>query len=144
MKTLARCLFASVAIAAAPGLALAAEADPNSLGAREYLGSCAVCHGTDGKGKGPYSSQLKHDLPDMTQLAKGNDADFPLARIYKVIDGRADVKAHGPRDMPIWGNEYNDKARAFHIEYFGKLNAESFIQTRILALVSYLNEIQER
>ena len=40
---------------------------------------------------------------DLTQLAKHNDGQFPFWTVYRVIDGREEVKAHGSRAMPIWG-----------------------------------------
>ncbi|HZY60454.1 MAG TPA: hypothetical protein VFE56_11860, partial [Candidatus Binataceae bacterium] len=30
---------------------------------------------------------------------------LPVDQIARFIDGRADIKAHGPRDMPVWGEE---------------------------------------
>jgi mono/diheme cytochrome c family protein len=86
-------------------LALQAQAwaQKPDVGKAEYLSSCAVCHGTDAKGKGSLAGQLKAAPADLTQLAKKNGGVFPLNAVYEKIDGRQDVKAHGPRDMPIWG-----------------------------------------
>ena len=72
----------------------------------EYLSSCAACHGVDGNGKGPLSAELKSQPADLTILAKRNDGVFPVNAIYEVIDGRKSVKAHGTREMPIWGFRY--------------------------------------
>ncbi len=36
----------------------------------EYRMGCAACHGVDGKGKGPISSQVKVQPADLTVLAK--------------------------------------------------------------------------
>ena len=36
------------------------------LGKREYESKCAVCHGKDAKGGGPYSAELKRSPPDLT------------------------------------------------------------------------------
>ena len=76
------------------------------LGEMEYLSSCAACHGLDGNGKGPLSAELKSQPADLTILAKTNDGVFPVNAIYEVIDGRKAIKAHGTREMPIWGFRY--------------------------------------
>jgi hypothetical protein len=36
-----------------------------------YTAYCAVCHGIDGKGRGPAADALKVPPPDLTMLAKG-------------------------------------------------------------------------
>ena len=76
------------------------------LGEMEYLSSCAACHGLDGNGKGPLSAELKSQPADLTILAKRDDNVFPVNAIYEVIDGRRAIKAHGTREMPIWGFRY--------------------------------------
>ena len=83
-----------------------ASAQDFDEGKSEYQSSCAACHGEDGKGNGPVSSQLKVPPSDLTVLAKKNNGVFPVKSVYEVIDGRQAVLAHGTRDMPIWGNRY--------------------------------------
>ena len=41
------------------GFAAAAQAEDLDIGKSEFRSSCASCHGTDAKGKGPVSDQLK-------------------------------------------------------------------------------------
>ena len=48
-------MIAGVAV----GIAGAAQAEDVDIGKSEFQSSCASCHGTDGKGKGPVSEQLK-------------------------------------------------------------------------------------
>jgi len=43
---------------------------------------------------------------DLTQIRKTHGGQFPFWRVYRVIDGREDVRGHGMRDMPIWGQRY--------------------------------------
>ena len=57
-------------------------------GKSEYQSSCETCHGADGKGKGPLSTQLKVPPADLTVLAKKNNGVFPVMHVYEVIDGR--------------------------------------------------------
>jgi len=69
---------------------------------------------------------------------------FPYDRVYATIDGRTDIKAHGTRDMPIWGNEYNEKAAEYYSDYLRPYNAEGFVRGRILALINYIYRLQAK
>ena len=122
------------------GLATSAE----DLGKREYDNNCATCHGSSGKGDGPYAGIINTPIPDLTILQEAGDGVFPFNRVYETVDGRADIKAHGGREMPIWGNEYDEKAVSFYSDYFREYNAEGFVRGRILALVSYIYVLQEK
>ena len=57
-----------------------------------------------------------------------------------MIDGRQEVKGHGPRDMPVWGRDYQIKAG----EHYGDVayDPEVYVRGRILALIDYLNRLQ--
>ncbi len=111
------------------------------VGKAEFQSSCAACHGTDGKGKGPLVGVLKSAAPDLTMLAKRNSGVFPVNAVYEMIDGRRQVVAHGTRDMPIWGFRYMPSP-------YEAVNpspaTEAAIRIRILAIVDYLNRIQEK
>ncbi len=114
------------------------------LGRTEYHDSCAICHGETGKGDGPYASFLKTPVPDLTTLQKRNNGVFPFNRAYEVIDGREAVKAHGPRDMPIWGDSYTVQAMKSMADFVHPSDAEGFVRGRILALISYVYGLQEK
>ncbi len=116
----------------------------------EYQIGCAACHGIDGKGRGPVSSQVKVPPADLTVLAKKNNGVFPFNSVYEVIDGRKVIIAHGTRDMPIWGNRYmpdpNKAASPNASEMFinPSYDPETIVRMRILAVIDYLNRIQEK
>ncbi len=108
----------------------------------EYQSSCASCHGQDGKGTGPVRSQLKIAPPDLTVLAKNNNGVFPVRSVYAVIDGRQATLVHGTRDMPIWGNRYIvGQVQKGEYSFY---DAQNVVRTRILAIIDYLNRIQEK
>ena len=132
---------ASAMIIAATGVTTAVAADKVDLGKREYDSNCIACHGKDLKG-GAYVDFLKVTPPDLTLLSKKNGGVFPLERIYAVIDGRQEVKAHGPRDMPIWGRDYQIKAGEYYIDM--NYDPEAFVRGRIFALIDYLNRMQAK
>ena len=121
-----------------------AEESEISLGQYEYESNCAICHGLDGGGAGPYAGLLTLAVPDLRTLQKNNKGVFPFDRIYKVIDGRLEIVAHGPRDMPIWGLEYYADAIEMRGigEYYG--DREAYIRARILALIFYISTLQKK
>jgi mono/diheme cytochrome c family protein len=118
-------------------------------GKAEYHSSCAPCHGSDGKGTGPVSAGLKVPPPDLTVLAKKNNGVFPFNSVYEMIDGRKTIIAHGTRDMPIWGDRYTPEPSKALIprpseNILGFYHPETVVQMRILAVIDYLNRIQEK
>ena len=123
---------------------LAAAQQKFDLGKREFESNCAVCHGISGKGDGPYVMDvgMMKGVADLTQISKRNHGLFPAAKVYEVIDGRSTVKAHGPRDMPIWGADYLAKAPdpLWVVPY----DPETFVRVRILALVDYVSRLQAK
>ena len=121
-------------------MALAAE--QFDVGKREYDASCANCHGRDGKGGGPFARMLQARTPDLTTLSKHNGGVFPLARVFNIIDGREEVKAHGTREMPIWGSHLALRAAPEHDDY--PYEAEEFVRARILAVIDYLYRLQAK
>ena len=143
--------MAAVAVAAmviGSGAQTAAEElDP---GKAEFLSSCAPCHGSDGRGTGPVSTELKMPPPDLTVLAKKKHGVFPFKSVYEIIDGRKTATAHGTRDMPIWGDRYAPEPSKALIPRPSEnildlfYNAQAVVRTRILAVIDYLNRIQEK
>jgi mono/diheme cytochrome c family protein len=129
------------------GLAVAEVLDS---GKTEYHSSCAPCHGTNGKGNGPVSAELKVPRPALTVLAKKNNGVFPFNSVYETIGGRKTVVAHGTRDMPIWGDRYTPEptkaliARPTENLLSSFYDPEAVVRMRILAVIDYLNRIQEK
>jgi len=127
------------AMIGAPAIAIAAG--PVDVGKREYDAACAVCHGARGKGDGPLREELKSGVPDLTVLARNNNGVFPFDRVYQVIDGRQEVKVHGPREMPVWGNNFRSQSSVYFNDYPSS-DPESSARSRILALTEYLYRLQ--
>ena len=131
------------------GLSAVALAQDLDAGKLEFQSSCATCHGTDGKGKGPLSGQLKVAPADLTVLAKKNNGVFPVNAVYETIYGIKRIVAHGPPDMPIWGYRYyarntapGSKKPDHYIDFSS--DPDTIARTRMLAVVDYLNRIQQK
>jgi len=140
-------MFAVAMIAAVLSAGTAGYTQPQKtdLAAPEFARSCAVCHGSDAKGNGPYTPYLKMTPPDLTVLAKKNGGVFPTERVHQIIDGRAQVGAHGSREMPVWGSRYSAAMDELK-RYVGAdvpADPEVYIRARILMLVDYLHRIQQ-
>jgi mono/diheme cytochrome c family protein len=114
--------------------ALAQDIDTSKL---EYQSSCAACHGMDGKGNGPVSEVLKSRPIDLTLLAKKNNGVFPYGMLDEVIYGTRQSRAHGNREMPVWGLRY----------VFDEKMARTYLNLPYeprTAIVDYLTRIQEK
>lgn len=109
------------------------------LGERDFINYCAACHGVGAKGDGTIGEFLTLAVPDLTELSKRNGGEFPEGRVIEVIDGRAEVKVHGMRDMPVWGDWFDAEAASPDIDRKAR---EMIVNDRIGSLVLYLKSIQ--
>lgn len=103
-------------------------------GKQLYVSYCSMCHGTDAKGGGPFSPQLKVWPPDLTQLAKKNNGTYPAMRVAESIDGEFGKSSHGSREMPIWGPVFRSMAHG----------RQDSAQLRINSVVKYLETLQQK
>ncbi len=83
-----------------------AWAGETNSGKQMYLQYCSSCHGRTAIGDGPVSRDLKLKVPNLTLLAKKNHGIYPLDDVMATIDGRRLVRAHGDREMPVWGDRF--------------------------------------
>lgn len=142
-KTRIAVAIAGVALMAFAG-AVAAQAK-GDFGKREYDSNCAVCHGKLGKGDGPYAGMVDtRGGADLTTLAKKNGGVFPILKVTETIDGRHMVKAHGPRDMPIWGTDYLLDAKDKLATAETPFDPEAMVKYRIYALAEYVYRLQAK
>ena len=122
-----------------PDTAVAQQEEIVAAGKREFRGHCAVCHGLGGKGESVMTTLnlLTVKPTDLTQLSKRNKGQFPFWQVYRIIDGREEVKGHGTRDMPMWGDVFTQQEG-------GKLADETRTIGRILVIIHYIESIQEK
>lgn len=75
-------------------------------------------------------------------LQKSNGGVFPVTKVYSVIEGTVDVRVHGSRDMPVWGNRFRARIKDDEDESFSSADTDEYATTRILALIEYLSTMQ--
>ena len=105
-------------------------------GVEMYERLCASCHGPGGHGDGPVSSLIKIGVPDLTRIALRDGGEFPTEDVRRTIDGRWDRRAHGARDMPVWGWQFYDSANT------NDAQERAVVDSMIGRLVEYLRSIQ--
>jgi cytochrome c1 len=122
------------------GVVIADEVNAAEVkGKQEFMDNCSLCHGENAKGHGVFAEMLIIPTADLTQLSKNNDGHLPYKALYSIIDGRDDIKQHGPRYMPIWGDRYQSTTW-FAVD---KGHAETLVRGTIFELLLYLDSIQE-
>jgi mono/diheme cytochrome c family protein len=116
-------------------LALSAN-DDVSDGHRYFIQYCASCHGKDGLGNGPVAKSLSRQPANLRKLGDKYGMPLPAHRIAELIDGRDTIRAHGTRDMPVWGE------RLYEVGQGEK--GETGIGDVIAKIIAYLGTIQDR
>ena len=107
-------------------------------GVELYEQLCSSCHGAGAQGDGPVAPLIKTGVPDLTRLAQRDGGEFPTEDVRLAIDGRWDRRAHGARDMPVWG-----------WQFYGSTNPEDAaerarVDALIGRLVDHLRSIQRQ
>lgn len=140
-KTIFPAILAALVLGPAGVAAQSMTEQPIILGKASYNANCVDCHGADAKGKGPYAEFLTVQPADLTALSRNAGGAFPFATVYKVIQGEKEVRTHKMSAMPVWGEEFRADTLVDH--GLAKEDAQNIVQGRILALVYYLQSIQQ-
>jgi mono/diheme cytochrome c family protein len=130
-------LVAAVVLCSATALPAARTAEDVTEGRVLYGRYCAACHGIAADGNGPVAPVLRQAPSDLRRLGERYERPLPAERLARFVDGRDAVAAHGPREMPVWG------------ERLGSPEPEEgggppTIDRRIRAMIAYLETIQAR
>jgi mono/diheme cytochrome c family protein len=122
-------------VASVPAAHAARAARDVTEGRVLYGRYCASCHGVAGDGRGPVASALVRNPADLRRLGERHGTPLPVDRLARLIDGRDAVTAHGPREMPVWGERF----AAPEPEASGRTPA---VDARIRRILDYLATIQ--
>jgi mono/diheme cytochrome c family protein len=95
-----------------------------------YTRYCGACHGIGADGHGPVAPVLRESPADLRRLSQRYGSPLDADAVARFVDGREAVAAHGPREMPIWGERFAAPEHA--------------VDRRIRAIVQYLDTIQGR
>ncbi len=68
---------------------------------------------------------------NLRRLSERFGNPLPEDQVARFIDGRAEVKAHGTRDMPLWG-----------ARFYAETHNERAVRAMIAELIAYLQSIQ--
>ena len=107
--------------------------DAAAQGRMTYATYCQGCHGPEGHADGPVAPLLNVKLSDLGQIT-AKYGQFPDELIRATVDGRAEVEGHGTREMPVWGNIWNDPADPV---------AEERVRQQIEEIVAFIASIQQ-
>src|SRR5689334_20029518 len=126
-----------IAVLTLPAVAAAQEQPmkQSTPGAETFRTYCATCHGTSATGDGPLAASMRRKPANLTEIAKRNGGLFPSEMVFRVIDGRQQVRGHGGPDMPAWGDAFSRSREA---------GDDARVKSVIQALVTYIESIQLR
>jgi len=127
----------SIAVLLLSACAGTPEREPAQMSGMEmYQQLCSSCHGASAHGDGPVASLITIGVPDLTRIAARDGGDFPMEDVRRAIDGRWDRRAHGARDMPVWGWQLYD------ISSTNDAEERAIVDSMIDRLIGYLRSIQ--
>ena len=105
-----------------------------------FRSSCAPCHGFAGEGDGPAVGALSIKPKPFGTLTDRHNGVFPYDYVYGVIDGRLAVRAHGSREMPVWGDYFAEQHKGSDP---GEPATGLSTELKIKALVDHIQSLQK-
>ena len=110
--------------------------DEVAEGHRYFIQYCASCHGQDGLGDGPVAKSLSRQPANLRKLGDQYGMPLPAHQIAELIDGRDTIRAHGTREMPVWGERLYEIGQGERVS--------TGVGQVIAKIIVYLNTIQDR
>ena len=138
-------ILALAATAVAPRLLGADQATEDraffvAKGRVTYRVYCINCHGAKGMGDGTLAEMLTTKPADLTLLKSNNDGKYPADEVRDIIDGRNNVRGHGMKEMPVWGDVFQTSS----LEPSGSdESGDERARRKVHELVLYLESIQQ-
>jgi len=128
-----------LALALGPGVTACGKGQSREMRVAKVLfdANCSRCHGRYDRGEGPRivpGTDIR--APDLRTLSQRMGRPLPHEKVAAYIDGRDDVAAHGPREMPVWGEK-------LYADWPDSESREEARAGTIDLLVEYIESIQE-
>lgn len=103
-----------------------------------FMDNCAICHGEDGRGNGPYARRMQKAPKDLTLITLRHKDKFPRAKIMSIIDGyaRSDMTGEG---MP----EFGALLEGDLVPFDSGDGRQTPTPRKLVALLEYLETIQQ-
>ena len=114
------------------------------LGKAEFESTCAVCHGMNAKGNGPFTSFMSKRVPDLTVLANTNGGECPFVRNYEMKNGPGQIPGHDIREMPVWSDYYKEHAAKDLGPFYNYSDVVTYVTNKTISLLAYLATVQEK
>ena len=127
--------FASILTATVVQAESPRQVNEDHPGYQDFRRYCGSCHGVFADGQGPVAPVLKTPPADLTRLGQRYGMPLPRTKLMPFIDGRDAKRAHGTREMPIWGKVLYEDQR-------GSLEREMMVRGTILVILDYLETVQ--
>ena len=113
-------------------------------GKAEFEATCAICHGSDAKGRGSFTLFMTKPVPDLTSITKRNNGEFPFMRLYEMMNGPGEIPGHAIREMPIWSEYYKDQAPKELGPFYNYSDVVAFVNTKTMSLLAYVASLHEK
>lgn len=136
LLTFTACVLAAAALAGCQSMRADHRSADELTGEELYQRLCSGCHGPEAHGDGPVAPLIKVRVPNLTILARMQGGEFPTEDVRRAIDGRWDRRAHGARDMPVWG------WRLYDMSSENEARERERVDSMIDRLVNYLASVQ--
>ncbi len=105
------------------------------VGREQFEMNCAACHGLEGKGDGYVGVLLENPPADLTTIAARRGGSFPALEVAEIVDGRREIKAHGTREMPVWGDRLGEHMPP-------SMGKQSAVRGEVMLYVEFLRSLQ--
>ena len=129
-------LLAALLVLSALGRTAVRAEDTDDPGRAMYLRYCGSCHGPGAKGDGIAATVLRPKPSDLTRIGK-RQGGFDGPRITTFVDGTKQLRAHGSKNMPIWGEVLHDDSGSI-------AGSKTAAQSKLMLITEYLRSIQAK